>query len=108
MDLDAWQGQLMADLPNLPVERRPGAVDTLVRISDQRLKLFGLYARPGAGGEEMPTGPITLELRIIPPGNRVEAEEPGAGETEDLEDWNETAWGPMPAGLVEGGSDGDA
>jgi hypothetical protein len=47
-DMDAWQGQRMEDLPNLPIEKRPGAIDTLIRLNDQRLKSLGLYPRTSA------------------------------------------------------------
>lgn len=89
MDLDAWQGQLVADLPNLPPDQRPTAVNTLVRINDQRNRLFGLYPRPGDQAAEIPTGPITVELRIIPEGNRTlitdgaEDDEPDDGRDPD-------------------------
>jgi hypothetical protein len=70
MALDRWQARVEGDLDSLPAERRPGAVDTLVRISDQRAKLFGLYPKPGRDEPEIPTGPIELKIEMIPSGNR--------------------------------------
>lgn len=69
-DLNTWQNQLMLDLPNLPAERRSGAIDTLLRLNDQRLKLHGLYPKAGNGDEpDIPTGPITIQFEMINAGN---------------------------------------
>jgi hypothetical protein len=59
-----------AGLPTLPVEKRLGMIDTLLRLSDQRLKLHGLYSKPSSDTKQLPTDPIRLEVTIIPSGNR--------------------------------------
>ncbi len=69
MDLDRWQARMESNLNALAADELPMALAALIRISDQRNKLFGLYPKPGADAEEMPTGPITVKLQLIPGGN---------------------------------------
>jgi len=69
MDLDRWQARMESNLNALAADELPPALAALIRISDQRNKLFGLYPKTGAEAEAMPTGPIVVELKLIPGGN---------------------------------------
>lgn len=50
---------------------RLAAIDRVLKITDQRNRLANLYPRPGTGEEnDIPTGPIRLELTVVPAGNQ--------------------------------------
>lgn len=71
IDLDALQAEAMTTLQSLAGVDRLAAIDRVVKISDQRNRLLGLYPKPGAGdGQDIPTGPIELKIQMIEPGNR--------------------------------------
>ncbi len=70
MDLDRWQARMEHGLNALAADELPPAMAALIRISDQRNKLFGLYPKAGAEPEELRTGPITVQIEVIEGGNR--------------------------------------
>ena len=70
MDLDRRQARMESNLNALAADELPPALAALIRISDQRNKLFGLYPKTGAEADALPTGPITVELKLIDEGNR--------------------------------------
>ncbi len=70
IDLDRWQSKVESGLNSLAVEDLPPAIAALIRISDQRNKLFGLYPKPGLEVQELKTGPIEIQFTVIEGGNR--------------------------------------
>ncbi len=86
IDLDRWQARVERNLDSLAADELPPAISALVRISDQRNKLFGLYPRPGTEAEEPPTGPIKITFEIIEPGNSRLVENSQELEDDDAEE----------------------
>jgi hypothetical protein len=70
MDLDTLQTAAFAVLEEaVDLDKLP-AMDRAFKAIELRAKLRGLFPKTGAESEEMPTGPIRVELTLINEGNR--------------------------------------
>ena len=87
IDLDRWQAYVERNLDSLAADELPPAISALVRISDQRNKLFGLYPRPGTEAEPLITGPIRVEFTVIEGGNsQLVTDSLEVGDDDELDD----------------------
>jgi hypothetical protein len=83
MDLDVLQTAAFAVLDEAVNLDKLPAMDRAFKAIELRAKLRGLFPKSGADAEEMPTGPIRVELTLIDAGNRQLVQN---GQEEDVED----------------------
>jgi predicted DNA-binding transcriptional regulator YafY len=70
MDLDTLQTAAFAVLEEaVDLDKLP-AMDRAFKAIELRAKLRGLFPKTGTEPDEMPTGPIRVELTLIDAGNR--------------------------------------
>lgn len=71
MDLDKLQARTIEAMDRLAPEDQASFIGNLIRLMDQRNRLHGLYPKPGAGEDnDTPSGPFTLQIEVIQPGNQ--------------------------------------
>lgn len=70
MELDQFMTIAMVDMLGMAPADRPATMALWLRAHMEKSKLFGLHRRPGSGDDDMPTGPIEINIHWIKTGNR--------------------------------------
>lgn len=68
--LTRWLGLLEQDIESATSDDRHTIIATGLKTLTELGKLHGVYPEKGIGESDYPTGPISVEIQLIPAGNR--------------------------------------